>query len=317
MKKTVIFLLAIALMLSLCSCGVESGVVANTENIFNESNMVENSENILNSEQKENNVDPVFLIAHSEGNSSDIFKNFANSMEYGLNLPSQHIPLQNVKAMRKHPFNEEKQLSYSYSTVTQKNNTSTDAGVYYSTYDYYKSGDERIDFLHDSDLVCGYFRPYNPNEYENYPLMCEDAVKEISDAFLLSILPETTLSNFVYEGMVDDPFGRYCLRYQRYVCGYDTDECIGVWIGRSGEIFAYHGYNVKKYDTLTSRISESKIKSAEDTLLSELKSLNLTDFKVGKIELTTNSDGVIFLSIYFSHNQRGMTVGETAYLKID
>lgn len=302
MKKIVILIILAALMLSVCSCGVDSGLDGN-------------SVNASDSEKNEVKSDKTFLIAFSEGTSLDTFKNFKDSAEFGLNLSLERTQLTDVEATKKHPLDAQKNLHYSYSEVPPQDSSKIKEGTFYSVYDFYVLNDEKVGFLHDSDTVCFYTKPYNPDG--EYPIMSEDRVKEIADDFLLTVISEPVFSNFEYEGMSTDVLGRYALLYKRYVCGYPTDETISIWIDRSGEISGYNGYNVKKYNTLISNVSESAIKLSVDALLSELKSLELTDFKAAQPELTTNSDRVVFVSIRFSYKSNGITIGETAYLNIN
>ncbi len=302
MKKIVILIILATLTLSVCSCGIDSRLDGNSVNA---------------SDAEENDVksDKMFLITFSEGVSQDTFKNFKDSAEFGLNMSLERTQLTDVEAAKKHPMDAQKTLNYSYSEVISQDSTAIKEGTFYSVYDFYVLGDEKIAFLHDSDTVCFYTKPYNPDE--GYPIMSEERVKEIADDFLLTVISEPFFSNFEYEGAFTDVLGRYALLYKRYVCGYPTDETISIWIDRSGEISGYNGYNVNKYNTLITDISATAIELSADVLLAELKSLELTGFMSAQPELTTNSDGVVFVSIKFSYESDGMTIGAIAYSQID
>ncbi len=302
MKKIVILIILATLTLSVCSCGIDSRLDGNSVNT---------------SDGEENDVksDKIFLITFSEGVSQDTFKNFKDSAEFGLNMSLERTQLTDVEAAKKHPMDAQKTLNYSYSEVISQDSTAIKEGTFYSVYDFYVLDDEKIAFLHDSDTVCFYTKPYNPDE--GYPIMSEERVKEIADDFLLTVISEPFFSNFEYEGAFTDVLGRYALLYKRYVCGYPTDETISIWIDRSGEISGYNGYNVNKYNTLITDISATAIELSADVLLSELKSLELTGFMSAQPELTTNSDGVVFVSIKFSYESDGMTIGAIAYSQID
>lgn len=302
MKKIVILSLLVVLMLSACSCGVDTRL---DDNYVNASDGVEN----------EIKSDKMFLITFSEGASSDVFTNFKDAEEFGLNFSLETAQLIDVGATKKHPLDAQKELHYSYSEVMPQDRLTIKEGAFCRVYDFYVLNDEKFGFLHNSDTVCFYTKPYNPDV--EYPIMSEDMVKVIADEFLLTVISEPVFSNFEYEGMSTDVLGRYALLYKRYVCGYPTDETISIWIDRSGTISGYNGYNVKKYNSLINSVSELKIKLSADALLSELKSLDLADLKIAQPELIANSDGVLFVSIKFSYKSNGITIGETAYLKID
>lgn len=310
MQKIVIMIILATLMLSVCSCEVASELNGNSVNTSEDYCV-----NTSDSEENEVKSDKIFLIAFSEGISLDTFKNFKDSAEFGLNMSLERTQLTDIEATKKHPIDSKKTLNYSYSEVIPQVGATTNSGKFYSVYDFYVLDDEKIAFLHDSDTVCFYTKPYNPDE--GYPIMSEDRVKEIADSFLLTMISEQFFSNFEYEGMSTDILGRYALLYKRYICGYPTDETISIWIDRSGEISGYNGYNVNKYNTLVTNISDTAINLSADALLSELKSLELTGFKSAQPELTTNSDGVVFVSIKFSYESNGMTIGATAYLQIN
>ncbi|MBQ5843175.1 MAG: hypothetical protein IIW63_08560 [Clostridia bacterium] len=311
MKKIMILIILAALTLSVCSCGVDSGVDGNSIN--NEADR--NSVSASDSEENDVKSDKTFLISFSEGVSPDTFKNFADSAEFGLNTALERTQLTDVAATKKHPMDAQKTLNYSYSKVISQDSAAIEEGTFFSAYDFYVLDDEKIAFLHDSDTVCFYTRPYNPDE--GYPIMSEERVKEIAEDFLLTVISEPLFSNFEYEGMSTDILGRYALLYKRYVCGYPTDETISIWIDRSGEISGYNGYNVSKYNTLITDISATAIELSADVLLSELKSLELTGFTSAQPELTTNSDGVVFVSIKFSYESGGISIGAIAYSQID
>lgn len=271
--------------------------------------------NVFESEGNDVKTDKIFLISFAEGVSPDTFENFRDATELGLDLSSKTIQLTDAEAVKKHPVDAKKTYNYSYSEGIPRDSSTIEKETFYRLYDFYVLDNERIAFLHDSNTVCFYTKPYNPNE--EYPIMSEERVKEIADEFLLAAISEPLFSKFKYEGMSTDILGRYALLYKRYVCGYQTDETPSIWVDRSGEISGYNGYNVSKYNALIADISETAIKLSADALLSELKSLELTDFKPEQPELTTNSDGVVYIMIKFSYKSNGFTIGQEAYLKIN
>ena len=107
MKKIMILIILAALTLSVCSCGVDSGVDGNSIN--NEADR--NSVSASDSEENDVKSDKTFLISFSEGVSPDTFKNFADSAEFGLNTALERTQLTDVAATKKHPMDAQKTLN--------------------------------------------------------------------------------------------------------------------------------------------------------------------------------------------------------------
>ncbi len=301
MKKMICILFSLIFLIATCSCG------KNTQTGDEAANNAK--------DKKPAETDGLLLLDVSEDGVSDKFETYESARKYGVGGTSilTWTQLTDVEATKEHPLDTQKTLSYSYSKVLPEEGLLT-TNDFYCAYDAYMCGDEKFVFLHGTDLLCLYTKSSNFNN--QCATISENGAKEIADEFLSTILPESVLSKFVYERFSVDDLSGYVVGYSRYVCGYRTDEGIGVWIDRCGNVFGYNGYNVKKYDTLEGKLNKDAIKRTADALLTDLQSLNLNNLWTSEPDLTTGSDGTVYVRIHFTYEEGGFKKGVVACMKV-
>jgi hypothetical protein len=266
---------------------------------------------------------PVFLIVQSESSDNLLnneFYDFDNAAQYGVYSSSSSEVLSDLEnTTRQNPLNKQEDMEYAYSDCSYKNESSAEYGTYYSVYDFYRTADGTdIAFLHDTDLICYYFKSHHFDEDEVVQLTKEEA-QLISDEFIVSLLGNDIVSTYdnVYVQSSTISSYYYAVFYTKQINGYQTDASIMVLIDRTGTIVGYNGYNVCKYDALLDKFDDDKITSAKDKLITKLTSLELTNFQMNDPTITTDVDGNLYLEIAFSfENAAGMDVGEVALVKV-
>ena len=290
-KKILVVILAICIMLWLCSCSNEAA-------------------------EKKTDNNPLILAVSAQGVTNSKVHGIGDPTEYGLYTASERRQLSDARNTVKSPFNSSKELQYKCSECIFKNSLNAEIGDFYCIYDEYSSGKEDIMLLHDTDIVCFYHKEYNPDE--SYPLMEEVEVRAIAENFLKSIMSEETFSKFDYKRMSMDALGRYGLAYVRYIEGYPTDETLSVFVDRCGEVSGYNGLNLKKYDTLEDSLTKEQIEKTETYLLRYIDSQEGQVLEKYDPVIVTNTSGELYLSMKFSYqNTDGTIWGETVLTKIE
>ncbi len=203
-------------------------------------------------------------------------------------------------------------LDYKYSDCKYKDDMKTEFGSHYSIFDVYYNNDEKIEVLHGTDLIVYYSADYPDNENESV----ENAIN-IADDFLKTILPEDISQKFKASG-VGGGFGFFeaVVYYPRTLHGYDTDETLCVYIGKSGKVEGYNGFSLCKFDSIRETVTKEQIDKAYDTLLEKLKGLNLNSFFVESVRLTTNTEGELYLQIAYQYKHEDGARAETAVINV-
>ncbi len=279
---------AIAIVLSLCAC-----------------------------EKKEERKEPIYLVDSSLSPMHDVGKEeFYSCYDYGVNMSAcNKEELSDVKKEVKSIREENSNAKYRYSNYKYENENSKKKGTFYSVYDVYYTDNEKIDYLHGTDIVCFYSTNYNDvvDKETVYPEIAEEELVKIAEEFLLSIMDRKTFDNFTYHSestKLDAKSGDYFMAYVRYIEGYETDENFCIWIDQATKkVRAYNGYNLKKYDSLIDKMEKSKLDVAKENLDRKVKELRHTDSEIYRpivYQVVTNTSGELFMYLdYIYESERG------------
>lgn len=264
------------------------------------------------------NLEYAFLFIPSENSSDKIMSVFASAKKFGLgNLYSIEVIKELETSTYKNPFSDTEELKYSRSECTYAGDTATEYGKYYSLYDVYLSDKEEFTVLRGTDLVCYYYT--SDRDYETEVQLTDDEAKAIADEFLIKILGEDIVAGFSKVVSRKDTIGLYAygVAYSKPINGYETDEILSIFIGKSGKVVAYNGYNVCKYEGKEELFASEKIEAAKTALTDKINSLNLSNLEIGRTFITTNADGELYLRIDISYDDEyGTRCAESMFVNI-
>ena len=263
------------------------------------------------------NIEHIFLIAMSESTSDKLKGEFEDTEQYGVCCSTSIEVLDDFdKHISKDPISNQ-DLEYSYSECLYKNSLTKEYGTHYSVYDIYNTQDTTIGVLHGTDLICYYFKRNSNND--GVVQLTDGDAKSLADAFIVSVHGADVLSAFNIVSIKQDTSGLFShvINYTRLTNGHKTDENMTVYIGKSGAVVGYNGYNVGKYDTLKDKFNDRKINSAIDSLNNKIDSLGLKNMKKNEPIITTDTEGSLFIRIDFSYeDDYGFVCGETVLVNV-
>ena len=272
---------------------ISSFILCSCNNNTN-SQETENSTKIQNSESTPPNYQ--YAIIPSEGLNSTSYDSFANAAELGLYTRTHYKKIEGVKNSIKSPFSSQT-LEYVHSECSELKEGDETPGNFYSIYDIYRYENEKLQYLHNTDLLCYYFcsEGYFPEPIDLSP---EDAVK-ISDEFLHIFLSDDQFAKFEVFNIRIRPGGSifYIVQYGREIAGYQTDEILSVLISFSGKVIGYNGFNLNKYDQFADRLNIEAVETAQKLLEEKIKSLELSNCSMRTPVITANTSGELFLQI--------------------
>ena len=306
--KTVkkVFLIALCIFaLCLTSCS------SDMTNTYDETSDFSNvSESVQNREY-------AFLVIPSESSTDKITSVFASAKKFGLgNLYSIEVIKELETSTYKNPLSDE-ELKYSRSECTYADDTATEYGKYYSLYDVYVSDKEEFTVLRGTNLVCYYYT--SDRDYETEVQLTDDEAKAIADEFLIKILGEEIVAGFSKVVPRKDTMGSwaYGVAYSKPINGYETDEILSIFIGKSGKVVAYNGYNLCKFEGKEGLFATENVEAAKTALTDKINSLNLSNLEIERTLITTNTDGELYLRIDISYDDEyGMRCAESVFVSI-
>jgi hypothetical protein len=89
----------------------------------------------------------------------------------------------------------------------------------------------------------------------------------------------------------------------RQLYGYNTDEDILVLVdAETGTVKGYNGACVGKYNSLSATVTKEALDKAAKKLEAEVATWNLTGLTVDGFEITTNTVGDVYMSMYVSYS---------------
>lgn len=259
----------------------------------------------------------VFLNVQTMGGEST--NGFVNSTVYGIDTSQNMETFEELKnTVKKLPFDDEKEFVYEYSQCAYKTSKSQEYGTFYSVYDVYSNGKERIMHLSGTDLLC-FYTSSEPLEGMTVEAKSKEEAKDIADNFLLQFLTQEELNNYTDVNVDDtDNLFSYYIRYTREIEGYKTDEELWLSFNKDGFLRGYVGYNLKKYDNLLDRISKEKLDDAKEALLDKLSASEKTDFSYEDPRITTDTSGNLYLEVKYSYtSESGAIKVEIALVSIN
>ena len=258
----------------------------------------------------------IFLIAPSEKNIDEGFEGFYRADSYGLYTKKIERKFDDVQSEKKVVIDKEIDVLYEYTECINKNNDDDNVGEYYCSYDVYKNDLATIKYLHDSDIICFYYRASDKDEVCGQ--ISENDIKIAATNFLCQYIGINDLNEYVYEGISIDSLGRNVVTFIKYIDEYRTDEVLSVWVDNSGEVSAYNGYNLNKYDKMSEQCCNSEIKKAENAIKEKLDKCNLKDLSYIDSQVVANTSGKLFLEYYISYiDKSGMKNITTVLTEID
>ena len=259
----------------------------------------------------------VFLNVQTMGGEST--NGFVNSTVYGIDTSQNMETFKELKnTVKKLPFDNEKEFVYEYSQCAYKTSESQEYGTFYSVYDVYSNGKERIMHLSGTDLLC-FYTSSEPLEGMTVEAKSKEEAKNIADNFLLQFLTREELNNYTDVNVDDtDKLFSYYIRYTREIEGYKTDEELWLSFNKDGFLRGYVGYNLKKYDNLLDRISKEKLDEAKAALLDKLSAGEKTDFSYEDPRITTDTSGNLYLEVKYSYtSESGARKVEIALVSVN
>lgn len=258
-----------------------------------------------------------YLIFVSEEMNDNLSNSFEDATDYGFFTTTDQKVLSDAKKSVISPFTN-KSIDYQYSNCSRISNKADNIGSLYSVYDLYNAEKEELTYLHDTSLLSFYFyresiRPETPVDLDQ-----SDALVLAND-FLLKFLTKEQIDKYEAPIITEEASGTYLyiVKYVRKFAGFDTDDVIAVFISLNGNVVAYNGINIGKYDNINDVITVEEIESAKAALTNKINSMNLKNTKIRDTIITTNVEGSPYLRIDFSYeNDDGFVHVETVLTNI-
>ena len=248
--------------------------------------------------------DFVYIPGEAEAELPDPMQNMAASALVGIETIVDQITVESLKgSVRATPLGT---FTYSKSNYNRLTYVKGEYGSFYSAYDRYMNDEgTEIRFLQNTDLITYYFKVSKPEQTEDAEEMTPERARAISDAFLSEILPAEILAGIPCTSVYQDSNNpqRYWVGYVRRLHGYNTDEDILVLVdAETGTVKGYNGACVGKYAALSVSVTKEALDRATEKLETEVNSWNLTGLKIDGFEITTNTVGDVYMSMYIRYS---------------
>ena len=159
--------------------------------------------------------------------------------------------------------------------------------------------------MQNTDLMTYYFKTSDSEQPGDAGEMTPERAQTISDAFLAEILPAEVRGNIPCVSVSQDTNNsqRYWVGYMRQLHGYNTDENILVLVdAETGTVKGYNGACVGKYNSLPDAVTKEALDKAAKKLEAEVATWNLTGLTVDGFEITTNTVGDVYMSMYIRYS---------------
>ena len=248
--------------------------------------------------------DFVYIPGEEEVELPASMQNMAVSSLVGIGTLVDNVTVESLKgSIRTTPLGN---FTYSKSSCSRLTNVKGEYGSFYSAYDRYQNNEgTEVRFLQNTDLMTYYFKTSDSEQTGDAGEMTPERAQTISDAFLAEILPDEVLTNIPCVSVSQDTNNplRYWVGYMRQLYGYNTDEDILVLVdAETGTVKGYNGACVGKYNSLSATVTKEALDKAAGKLETEVASWNLTDLKINGFEVTTNTVGDVYMSMYISYS---------------
>ena len=252
--------------------------------------------------------------------TNELRSTFKKAKDYGLGIALMAAKLPELEnTTRKNPLNGQV-LEYVYSQCKYTDRETKELGKHYSAYDFYNSKNEEIGVLRGTDLVCFYFNREAIDESQPWPKGTD--AEAVAASFLTTMIGSKLFSEFECTSAKRDTSGLYyyVVRFARTTNGYETDEKLTVYLGSTGKVVAYNGYNLCKYDSLKKKFNAEKIERATNALTSQLATheTKLKDMKVSEPILITNANGDLYLQVRVTYeDDEGSTRKDNLFINVN
>ena len=248
--------------------------------------------------------DFVYIPGEEEVELPASMQNMAVSSLVGIGTLVDNVTVESLKgSIRTTPLGN---FTYSKSSCSRLTYVKGEYGSFYSAYDRYQNNEgTEVRFLQNTDLMTYYFKTSDSEQTGDAGEMTPERAQTISDAFLAEILPDEVLTNIPCVSVSQDTNNplRYWVGYMRQLYGYNTDEDILVLVdAETGTVKGYNGACVGKYNSLSATVTKEALDKAAGKLETEVASWNLTDLKINGFEVTTNTVGDVYMSMYISYS---------------
>ena len=248
--------------------------------------------------------DFVYIPGEEEAELPDSMQGMAVSSLVGIGTLVDNVTVESLKgSIRTTPLGN---FTYSKSSCSRLTYVKGEYGSFYSAYDRYQNNEgTEVRFLQNTDLMTYYFKTSDSEQTGDAGEMTPERAQTISDAFLAEILPDEVLTNIPCVSVSQDTNNplRYWVGYMRQLYGYNTDEDILVLVdAETGTVKGYNGACVGKYNSLSATVTKEALDKAAGKLETEVASWNLTDLKINGFEVTTNTVGDVYMSMYISYS---------------
>lgn len=248
--------------------------------------------------------DFVYIPGEEEVELPASMQNMAVSSLVGIGTLVDNVTVESLKgSIRTTPLGN---FTYSKSSCSRLTYVKGEYGSFYSAYDRYQNNEgTEVRFLQNTDLMTYYFKTNDSEQTGDAGEMTPERAQTISDAFLAEILPDEVLTNIPCVSVSQDTNNplRYWVGYMRQLYGYNTDENILVLVdAETGTVKGYNGACVGKYNSLPDAVTKEALDKAAKKLEAEVATWNLTGLTVDGFEITTNTVGDVYMSMYVSYS---------------
>ena len=245
----------------------------------------------------------VYIPGEEEAELPDSMQGMAVSSLVGIGTLVDNVTVESLKgSIRTTPLGS---FTYNKSSCSRLTYVKGEYGSFYSAYDRYQNNEgTEVRFLQNTDLMTYYFKASESESTENVGEMTFERARAISDTFLAEILPAEVLAGIPCTFVDQDANNplRYWVGYMRQLHGYNTDEDILVLVdAETGTVKGYNGECVGKYDALSVSVTKEALDKAAEKLEAEVATWNLTGLKINGFEVTTNTVGDVYMSMYISY----------------
>lgn len=250
------------------------------------------------------NYDFVYIPGEAEIELPEAMQNMAVSALVGIGTTVDNVTVEGLKgSVRTTPLGT---FDYNKTAYNRLTYVKGEYGNFYSAYDRYRNDEgTEIRFLQNTDLMTYYFKTSDSEQPGDAGEMTPERAQKISDAFLAEILPDEVLTNIPCVSVSQDTNNplRYWVGYMRQLYGYNTDENILVLVdAETGTVKGYNGACVGKYNSLPDAVTKEALDKAAKKLEAEVATWNLTGLTVEGFEITTNTVGDVYMSMYVSYS---------------
>lgn len=191
-------------------------------------------------------------------------------------------------------------LTYKQSRFTDSKNQSTDFNQIFDEY-VSENRETRVEVIRHNGCVRRYSKKASvTTEQTRYD---QNQLQKIAEEFILGIISSEEFSEYRLSTVTapgESIFDEYVFGYCREVCGISTDETIGVWVNTEGIVVDYTANNLKKFSSLSKKITKEKLDTVADIMKNQVNKAYPNARVYDRYLLTTDTSGNLYVQLSVS-----------------